>query len=85
MINIYFALLLIVPEAVYEGLRSDHPRTSFAVEFLYRFSLVVILMAVAGGFTFNGTQDYLIFHVLGYVLLRFAIFDLIYAICADHH
>jgi hypothetical protein len=83
MINLYFALLLIIPEAVYEGTRTKHPRLSFAVEFFYRFALVVILMAVAGGFCFNGTQDYFLFHVFGYVLVRFAIFDYLYNLCAD--
>jgi hypothetical protein len=83
MITLYFALLLIIPEAVYEGTRTKHPRLSFAVEFFYRFALVVILMAVAGGFCFNGTQDYFLFHVFGYVLVRFATFDILYAICSD--
>ena len=81
--TIYFALLLILPEAIYEGTRNKHPLFSFAIEFFYRFALVVILMAVAGGFCFNGTQDYFLFHVLGYVLLRFAIFDYLYNICAE--
>jgi hypothetical protein len=83
MINIYFALLLIIPEALYEGLRAKHPKASFAVEFFFRFAIAVILFAVAGGFSFNGTQDYFIFHVLGYALLRFAIFDYCYNMAAE--
>lgn len=81
--TIYFALLLIIPEAIYEGSRNEHPKFSFAIEFFYRLALVVILMAVAGGFCFPGYQDYFLFHVFGYVLLRFATFDLIYAIFAN--
>jgi hypothetical protein len=82
MINIYFALLLTLPEAIYEGLRSKHPAASFVVEFLFRFAVAVIVFAVAGGMTFPGTQDYYLYHIFGYVLVRFAIFDFVYNLSA---
>lgn len=80
---LYFALLLILPEAVYEGLRERHAKASFTIEFLYRASLVIILMAFAGGTCLLGNQDYFLFHVGGYVLVRFAIFDIVYSLFAN--
>ncbi len=78
MTNIYFALLLIIPEALYEGLRSKHPRISFAIEFLFRLCIAVIIF---GSVTLN--SDNFTYHVFGYVLLRFAIFDFVYNLSSE--
>jgi hypothetical protein len=78
MIYIYLALVLTLPEAIYEGLRKNHPTASFVVEFMFRFAIAVIVFAVAGGMSFPGTQDNYLYHIFGYVLFRFAIFDFVY-------
>jgi len=81
--SLYFAFLLTIPEALYEGLRAKHPMLSFGIEFLFRFGIAVVIFAIAGGFYINGEQDYFFYHLFGYVLLRFAIFDFVYNLSAD--
>ena len=80
---IYFALLLTIPEAVYKGLQKNHPVVSFVVESLFRFAVAVIVFSVAGGMSFPCTQDNYMYHIFGYFLFRFAIFDFVYNINAE--
>jgi hypothetical protein len=80
MSNIILVLFLILFEAIPEAL-AETGRKTFAgvLEFIYRALVTLILFAFVGGAYLNlGVQDYFFFHIAGYVLIRFAVFDLIY-------
>ncbi len=81
--NLLLAFFLIVLEAVYEGLKiADHHIASEIVEFIYLTGITLGLFAWINGqkqFSYKPILRILI----GYILLRFAIFDLIWNLAAD--
>jgi hypothetical protein len=76
------ALFLILTEAVYEALYdSGHKTTSGIIEFVYRAIVTVMVLSYVGMCYIDfSARDYPSFWYMigGYVLLRFALFDISY-------
>jgi hypothetical protein len=80
--NLFLAIFLIFFEVFPEAL-ADSGRKTFAgvLEFIYRACIAIALFGVVSGFQWNlGTMDYFWYHLGGYVLLRYALLDIIYNI-----
>lgn len=80
MTNLYLALFLIFFEVFPEAL-ADSGRKTFAgvLESIYRGCVAIALFGIAAGFQYNfGTMDYFWYHIGGYILLRYALLDVIY-------
>ena len=80
--NLLVALFLIIFEAVSEGLYDRQKKTiAGVIEFIYRAVVTLIIFAWLTNYWNIDTvaTDYWI-TVVGYVMLRFAIFDVIYSL-----
>ena len=82
--TIIIALFLIVFEAIYEGLAIKGKNlVSEVVEFVYRAVLTLVLFAwVTGIKSIINADVQFIRIIIGYVLLRFSIFDVIWNLAA---
>jgi hypothetical protein len=78
--NILIALFLVVFEAVPEALYDEGRKTLAGVfEFVYRAVVTLVLFAwMVGVPAFHAREQSLLILLIGYVLLRFALFDYIY-------
>lgn len=84
MIEIYLALFLIVIKATYDGLALRGMKTlAGAIEFVYWGAIITVLYMVLGGLSFNREMDNIIYHLIGFMLLRYALFDFLFNLCAD--
>jgi len=80
--NLLVALFLIIFEAVSEGLYDRQKKTiAGVIEFIYRAVVTLIIFAWLTNYWHINTTaaDYWV-TVVGYVILRFAIFDVIYSL-----
>lgn len=79
--NLLIALFLILTEAISEGLR-NRGRKDIAgvIELLYRAAITLIVFAwfLGNVFVFEYRTDNYFVTIIGYVLLRFALFDIAY-------
>jgi hypothetical protein len=83
---IYFALFLILFEATPEGLAdAGHKRIAGLLEFIYRAVVTVIIFMWICGVVIPVQSDKLGYGLLGYLFLRFAIFDYIYNLSAGQY
>jgi len=79
--NLLIALFLIIAEAIYEGLYDDgHKLIAGMLEFIYKalITLAVFVLVNMGLPHSNLQNGDLIYVLIGYVFLRYAIFDAIY-------
>jgi hypothetical protein len=78
--NILIALFLVVFEAVPEALYDEGRKTLAGVlEFVYRAVVTLVLFVwMVGVPAFPAREQSLLILLIGYVLLRFALFDYIY-------
>lgn len=76
--NLYIAIFLVFFEAAYEGLAFRGKKTlSGVVELIYLAFITVIVFSWSTGNSFVfGTGEFF-YVIIGYVLFRFAIFDLV--------
>ena len=75
--NLLLALFLIVFEVVPESIKNK--TLAGVVEFIYRAVVTVIAFVLIGGYAcFAPPMSSLLYTLGGYVLLRFALFDIIY-------
>ncbi len=82
--NLYVALFLIVIKAIYDGLALGGRKTlAGAIEFIYTACITIFIFMVLGGLSVNREMDYLIYHLIGFLLVRYAIFDFILNLFAD--
>lgn len=83
--TIFLAIFLIFFESVPEALAATERKTLAGVfEFVYRAFVAVLVYGVLAGFHWNiGSGDYFWYHLGGYVLVRFAIFDYLYNVVAN--
>jgi hypothetical protein len=80
---IYFALFLILFEAIPEGLAdAGHKRLAGLLEFTYRAVITVVIFSCICGVVIPIASDKLGYGLLGYIFLRFAVFDYIYNLSA---
>jgi len=80
--NLLISLFLIIFEAVSEGLYDRQKKTiAGVIEFIYRAVVTLIIFAWLTNYWHVDTEatDYWV-TVVGYVMLRFAIFDVIYSL-----
>ena len=80
--NLIASLFLIIFEAVSEGLYDRQKKTiAGVIEFIYRAVVTLIIFAWLTNYWHidTATTDYWV-TVIGYVMLRFAIFDVIYSL-----
>lgn len=78
--NLLVALFLILCEAIYEGLADrGHKLIAGIIEFVYRTFVTLAIFALFSGIKLfeNNYPDYW-YIVTGFVLVRFALFDLTY-------
>lgn len=83
--NLLIALFLIVFEASYEGfkLRKWHIASEI-IEFIFYAGIVFTIFGFTNGYiTYQYSNPDFWFVLFGFVLLRFAIFDLIFNLCAN--
>ena len=80
------ALFLILFEAIPEGLAlGGHKTIAGVVEALYLTGITTVMFSFFMGFRYGYTlpsKEKIVYVVLGYVFLRFAVFDGIYNTCA---
>ena len=80
------ALFLILCEAVPEGMRmrGDH-KWAASIEFIYRAVVTFVCFAFLNGISSSANIQFsFIRAIIGFVLLRFAVFDLIYNLYAGN-
>jgi hypothetical protein len=78
MVNIWIALALIIPKALYDGLRPKHPMLANFFEFCYLGAITIFAYAVVCGMQVNGTMDYYYRYIIGFLFVRFFLFDIVY-------
>lgn len=79
IIPLLLALFLIIGEAIPEGMRMwGQHKSAASIEFVYRAVVTFACFIVISGHEVMHIQFSFIRAIIGYVLLRFAIFDLIY-------
>ena len=80
IIPLFLALFLIFGEAIPEGLRMrGYHKWAASIEFIYRATVTLACFAFLNGITPKVNIEFsFIRAIVGFVLLRFAIFDLIY-------
>lgn len=79
--NLLIALFLILFEAISEGLRDKgHKAIAGVIELLYRAAITLVVFAwfLGNVFVFEYRTDNYFVTIIGYVLLRFALFDIAY-------
>jgi len=77
--NLIAVLFLIVLEASFEGIKDGgNKQLSGIIEFIYRAVITLIILAwIRGLLIFNADVDTYLIMIIGYLLLRFSLFDLI--------